>query len=254
MTTAAVWDVPVVLWEQVTEGGRVLAPVELRGGGCQVTVLRRAGDRFIGERAVPGWFVPLLGPDQRRPEMRVALEALPFWEEMGGAPSQRVPLPLAVGLDDAGSAVAAFRAFVGRVAPGFTVFEAGEPPEQRPWLPAEPFGIVDEASRSVALWRRGELVGYGGAGALTTLARAYADWTMCGLPGLAGLSLEVVRDGLTSASDGRTWVEPRGRTALVWRPLPAAGAWRELLDGTDDAPGWVPTQRQSTPLRFGRPT
>ena len=26
----------------------------------------------------------------------------------------------------------------------FTVFGEGEPPEQRPWLPAEPFGVVDK--------------------------------------------------------------------------------------------------------------
>lgn len=231
MITAAVWDVPVALWEQVTEGGRVLVPVELRGGGCQVTVLRRAGDRFVGEKAVPGWFVPLLGPAQRRPELRVALEALSFWAELGGVPSQNVPLPLAVGPGDAaGSAVAAFRAFLGRVAPGFSVFGAGEPPEQRPWLPAEPFGIVDEASHSVALWRSGELIGYGGVGASRTLARAYADWTTCGLPGLAGLSLEVVRAGPEPSSDGRSWVEPRSGTALLWRPLPRAEAWRELCD------------------------
>jgi protein-L-isoaspartate O-methyltransferase len=41
MITAATWDLPAVLFDQVAEGWRVLVPVELRGGGCQVTVLRR---------------------------------------------------------------------------------------------------------------------------------------------------------------------------------------------------------------------
>ena len=231
MITAAVWDVPTALWEQVIDGGRVLVPVELRGGGCQVTVLRRAGDRFIGEKAVPGWFVPLLGPGQRRPDLRVALEALPFWKETGGPPSQHVPLPLAPELADAaGSAAAAFRAFLGRVASGFAVFGTGEPLKQSARFPNEPFGIVDEVSRSAALWRHGELLGYGGTEALRTIARTYADWTACGLPGLAGLGLEVVRAGAALASDGRTWVELRGGTTLVWRPLPLAEAWRALLE------------------------
>ena len=78
MITAASWDLPLVLFDQVAEGGRVLVPVELRGGGCQVTVLRREGERFVAGRAVPGWFVPLLGPGQQRPALRVALAELPF--------------------------------------------------------------------------------------------------------------------------------------------------------------------------------
>ena len=35
MITAASWDLPAVLFDQVAEGGRLLVPVELRGGGCQ---------------------------------------------------------------------------------------------------------------------------------------------------------------------------------------------------------------------------
>jgi protein-L-isoaspartate(D-aspartate) O-methyltransferase len=98
MITAATWDLPAVLFDQVAEGGRVLMPVELRGGGCQVTVLRREGERFVGERAVPGGFVPLRGSGQQRPALRVALAELPFWDEIGRLPPRRVPLPLAMGL------------------------------------------------------------------------------------------------------------------------------------------------------------
>ena len=223
MITAGVWDLPVVLWEQVSEGGRVLVPVELRGGGCQVTVLRHAGDRFVGEQALPGWFVPLLGPAQLRPVLRAPL--------VDGLPSTRTPLPLAMGPDRvSGTAVAAFRVFLGRVAPGFMMFGSGDAPEQRPWLPAEPFGIVDAAGRSVAIWREGELLGYGGADAARTVAQAYSEWTACGLPGSAGMSLEVVRADAAPDDDGQVWVEQRGSTALVWRPLPHATAWRALLE------------------------
>lgn len=234
MITAAVWDLPAMLFEQLAEGGRVLVPVELRGGGCQVTVLRREGDGLVAERAVPGWFVPLVGPGQQRPRLRFALAEVPFWGEIGGAAPRRVPLPLASGLDDAaGSAVAAFRAFLGRTAPGFAVFGDGEPPEQRPWLPAEPFGIVDEAGPSVALWRGGELLGYGGAGAMRSLAQAYASWASYGLPGLAGLGLRVVRGAASLTRNGRVWVEKRHGTVLVWSPLPHAEDWKGLLG---DAP------------------
>jgi protein-L-isoaspartate(D-aspartate) O-methyltransferase len=230
MITAASWDLPTVLFDQVAEGGRVLVPVELRGGGCQVTVLRRERQSFVAERAVPGWFVPLLGPGQQRPALRVALAELPFWDEIGRFPPQRVPLPLAMGPDDvAGSAVAAFCAFLGRTAADFAIFSDGDPPEQRPWLPAEPFGILDQAGHSVALWSRGELLAYGGASAMRALAQAYANWTSCGLPGLAGFALQVVRIGSAPVGNGRVWTEPRGETALVWRLSPGAEDWKALL-------------------------
>jgi protein-L-isoaspartate(D-aspartate) O-methyltransferase len=239
MITASSWDLPAVLFNQVAEGGRVLMPVELRGGGCQVTVLRREGERFVAERAVPGSFVPLLGCGQHRPALRAKLSELPFWDEIGRLPPRRVPLPLALGPDGAaGSAVSAFRAFLGRTAAGFTIFGEGDPPEQRPWprtkpfgivLPAGPFGILHQAERSVALWSRGELLAYGGASALRALAQAYANWTSYGLPGLADFALEVVRIGSAPVGNAGVWTEPRGGTALVWRPLPSAEDWKALL-------------------------
>jgi protein-L-isoaspartate(D-aspartate) O-methyltransferase len=230
MITAASWDLPAVLFDQVAEGGLVLVPVELRGGGCQVTVLRREGERFVAERAVPGWFVPLLGSGQQRPALRVALAELPFWDEIGGSPPRRVPLPLAMGPDGAaGSAVCAFRAFLGRTAADFAIFGDGDPPEQRPWVPAEPFGIMNQVECSVALWSRGELLAYGGASAMRVLAQAYANWTSYGLPGLADFALEVVKIGSTPVGNARVSTEPRGGTALVWRPLPGAEDWKALL-------------------------
>ena len=236
MITAAVWDFPTMLFDQVAEGGLVLMPVELRGGGCQVSVFRRDGEAFVAERAVPGWFVPLVGAGQQRPRLRSALSELPFWNEIDHATPLRLPLPLATGPEGGGgSAVAAFRAFLGRMEPGFTVFGDGEPAEQRPWLPAEPFGIVDAAGRSVAVWSGGELTGYGGSGAMRSLARAYKRWASLGLPGLAGLGLQVVRGGAAPAGSKSTWFETRTETALVWQPLPDAEAWRSLLDETRPA-------------------
>ena len=129
--------------------------------------------------------------------------------------------------------MSAFRAFLGRTAEGFAIFGDGEPPEQRPWLPAEPFGILDQAERAVALWSRGELLAYGGAIAMQALAQAYANWTSQGLPGLAGFELQAVRTGSAPAGNGRVWTEPRGATALVWRPLSGAENWKALLRNTD---------------------
>jgi protein-L-isoaspartate(D-aspartate) O-methyltransferase len=233
MITAATWELPEVLFDQVAEGGRVLVPVELGGGGCQVTVLRHEGERFLAERAVPGWFVPLLGSGQHRPTIRIALAELPFWDAIGRAPPRRIPLPLAIGPEGAaGSAVNAFRAFLARTAKGFTIFGDGETPEPRSWPLAEPFGIVDRLDPSVALWSGGEVLAYGGVTAMRSLVQCYANWASYGLPGLAGLALQIVRAGSLPAEDGPVWTELRGGTALVWRPLPGAEDWKALLRET----------------------
>lgn len=228
--TAATWDLPLVLFDQVAAGGCVLVPVELRGGGCQVTVLRREGTGFAAKQSVGGWFVPLVGSGQQRQTVHVELAQLPFWDEIRWQPPRRIPLPLATGQEaPTGSAVSAFRAFLGRTTPGFATFNDREHTEQRAGRPMEPFGVVDWAGRSVALWWGGELVAYGAESPMRTLAQAYANWTAYGMPGLAGFALRIVPAKSIPVSNGRVWMEPRGETVLMWSPLPSAEDWKVLL-------------------------
>ncbi len=247
--TAATWDLPAVLFDQVTDGGRILVPVELRdGSGCEVTVLRRQGKVLVAEQAVPGWFVPLLGPGQDRAEAYRPLDTLPFWNEVCGEPSVRRSLPLgALAGSDTAPIAAQFRAFLGRTEPGLTAFTAGADAGWTPWLPVPPssrpippFGLVDEADRSVALWDAGELIGYGGSAAAVRLARAYARWAEFGLPGMGAFGLEVHRAAAALAGGDRRWVEPRGATALAWQLKPGAASWQDLLGRSN--------QRLSEPL------
>jgi protein-L-isoaspartate(D-aspartate) O-methyltransferase len=228
--TAATWDVPVALLEQVAEGGRLLIPVESRSGdGCDVTVLRKQGSILLAERSVPGWFVPLRGEGQdRRGVMRIPL---PESEAIG-----RHALPLGV-LGDGirAPASALFRAFLGRTEPGFVVVADDPDDRWRPGMPPSPFGMpirafgITAPDGSTALWRAGEIVSYGGFSAARRLARAYARWTELGLPGTAEFRLEVHRADAAPAATDELWVEPRGATALVWRLRPRAAHWRDLL-------------------------
>jgi protein-L-isoaspartate(D-aspartate) O-methyltransferase len=227
IVTAAAWDVPVALLDQVAEGGLAVVPVELRGGdGCDVTMLRRQNGALMAERAVPGWFVPLLGAGQDR-----AGTALP--EVSGGKPAARFALPLGL-LGEGGPAPAAaqFRAFLGRTEPGF-VARPGDG-DWQPWMPLPPFGLTDGMSGSVALWQDGEVVSYGDRAAAIRLARAYARWAALGLPGTGAFRLEVHRAGAAPSGIDRLWIEPRGATALAWRLRPDIGNWQALA-GADAA-------------------
>ena len=215
--TAATWDVPTALFDQVADGGCILVPIELRSGdGCDVTVLRRQGAVLVAERAVPGWFVPLLGAGQQRGGVR-SVDELPFWKGIGAAPAVRYDLPLGAASQGGVTPVAAqFRAFLGRTEPGLVTH-----------MPS--FGLADEAERSVALWNDGQVTGFGNPSAARRLTQAYLRWAEAGLPGVGAFRLEVHRAGAVPAGTDHAWMEQRGGTALVWRLRTDSAGWRRCL-------------------------
>jgi protein-L-isoaspartate(D-aspartate) O-methyltransferase len=229
MITAGTWQLPVALFDQVADEGAVLVPLELRGGAeCQVTVLRHSGGHFVAKRSVYGQFVPLLGTGQDRSPVRRTFESLPFWHEIA-TPCLRCKLPLGGYPGGAGPLAAQFRAFLGRTEPGFTVFETGIPNEQRIWLFIDPFGLVDEAAKSLAVCQAGEVIGHGSDAAARRLLRAFAQWADHGLPGMAAFELEIVRCADQPEPAPGIWIEPRGNTALVWRLADDTKTWRSYL-------------------------
>lgn len=212
----------------------MLVPVELRGDdGCDVTVLRRQGPVLVAERSVPGWFVPLQGGGQDR-------RGSTLLAQPGGEAIAHHSLPLGMA-GETGPALAAvlFRAFLGRTEPGFVVTVPDADAGWHPGLgrspidlPVPPFGLA-EADGSVALWHAGEIVGYGGSGAASRLARAYARWAALGLPGAGAFRLEVRKRGAAPPAGDGVWVEARGETVLAWRLKPGVGTWRELAGEAD---------------------
>lgn len=241
MITAAVWDLPAALFDQVAEGGRLLLPIALAGGAgrdCHVAVLRREGDRFRALEAVPGRFVRFTGPGQERGAERRRLEDLPFWPRIGGPAV--VHRPLSLGLRDRarfGGAAYAFRLFLGQTEPGFTVFDDGAGEE----LAVSPFGLVDATARSVAICRPGMMLGYGSPEAARRLDSAYRRWTALGMPGPAAFDLQVVRAAQAPRPGRGLWVERRGASALVWRLASAASPPRiGRRDAVRDRPSTDP--------------
>ena len=245
MITAGTWDLPSVLFDQVADGGSLLVPIELRdGSGCEVTVLRREGAVLVAQRSVQGWFVPLLGPGQAHGTAARSLESLSFWNEVRSAPSVCCGLPLgALPYDGPAPVAAQFRAFLGRTEPGMASFTAGSVADWVPWRstpsslqPVPPFGLVDEADRSVAFWDAGQLIGYGGHAAAERLARSYNRWAELGLPGMGAFELKVHRAEAVQSADRDRWLEPRGSTTLVWQLKSDAATWQELLNEANHRP------------------
>jgi protein-L-isoaspartate(D-aspartate) O-methyltransferase len=227
--TAAGWSLPLALFALMADGGAVLFPLVLRGStDGQVTILRRTGSRFVMERSILGWFVPLVGPGQARDDEHRRLEDLPFWPDISAAPTVRCKLPLGARPGGAGSLAGQFGAFLGRTETGFAVFDAPVTDPRLLFASSGTFGLVDDAARSVALCKDGELMGYGSLVAACRLAQAFRCWSAFGLPGMAAFGLEVVRREEAPPATGHLWIEPRGDTALLWRLADDAQAWRQL--------------------------
>jgi hypothetical protein len=232
MITAATWDMPPFLFDQLRDGGGVLIPIELcSGDGCHVAMLRRRETVLVAENALPGGFVPLLGAGQDR-TMRSA-DQLPFWNAIAGAPAVQYDLPLGLMPSGTAPAAAQFRAFLGRTRSSRLIAASGVEPSWWPGLRIPPFGLVDEAEPSVALWAGGVVTGYGGLSAARELARAYRQWVEAGLPGMAAFGLEIHRaEAAPDGIDGR-WVEQRGETSLVWQLKSGENSWRRMLSEAD---------------------
>jgi protein-L-isoaspartate(D-aspartate) O-methyltransferase len=228
MITAATWDLPAVLFNQIAENGRIVLPVALRGGGgCLTTLFCRDADRLIAKGSLHGWFVPLLGGGQSQEHGGTALEALRFWHKICGESPARWRLwlggPHQHGL---APAAAAFRDFLRVTEVGFAVFDKDLPEAQR--FIAAPFGLIDMATEAVAFCWADELVSYGVATAAKRLIHAYLRWTSYGMPGQRAFALQITPAASAPCSDEHTWIERRGESALVWKLDPEAERWRSL--------------------------
>ncbi|MEH3147455.1 MAG: methyltransferase domain-containing protein [Methylobacterium frigidaeris] len=226
MITAATWDPPARLFDLVAEGGFLLVPLRLPGDeGCEVTLLRRSGAGFAAQASFPGFFVPLVGAGQAAGVRRLSLSDLGFLGTTGPDPSWSAPFRLGGDGRRPGPASWPFRHYLALTEPGYAVFAAGEGDDRA----ATPFGIVDEASSSLALCRDGRLFAYGTLDAARRLAAAYRRWCDLGMPGPGSWSLEVCRAEAAPAAGPDLVVEQRGGSALIRRLPEQAGAWRALL-------------------------
>jgi protein-L-isoaspartate(D-aspartate) O-methyltransferase len=224
--TAAVWDVPLPLFAQIVDGGRIVIPIAQSGGdGCHVTVLRRTGDRFVAERVVHGYFVPFASPGQMSDFGPRALEDLPFWPDIGVMPVLRRALWLGGDGERFGPAAKPFRTFLALTERNFAVFERGLVGPERN---RAAFGLFEAVPSSLALCRPGEVLGFGAPDAVRRLASAYAHWTDLGMPGVGAFDLDVVPAAAAPSDDNGIWVAQRGHAALVWR-LKQAGESLRLL-------------------------
>jgi protein-L-isoaspartate(D-aspartate) O-methyltransferase len=206
--TVGTWDLPAAFFDQVRDNGLLLVPLQIKGWGNDLVLLRKIGDQFRSEAVYFTYFVALTGSKASGGNQLLRLEDLPFWPEIrehecvhqlawfGGS-----------GADTFRFRTSAFRSLLTKVEPGLRMIasETGA------------FALVDAKARSVAVCEPRTIVGYGDPAAADALFRAYRWWTDLFMPAVDAFDLSIYPAVLApeTTSQGQ-WIEKRGDAVLVW--------------------------------------
>ncbi len=244
--TAGLWDLPPVFFDQVAEGGLLVAPFQIKGGCNDLLVLRKMqGRRFHSQTALPAMFVDVSGGIAGLPHDAAPVSALPIWQALCQREVLRIPMTFGMGglggLDENlfGWRTAAFRSFLQKLDPrmrSFTADADANDPATRvlraSGLGADTVGIglVDETAASLAVCTRGELRGYGTPETALAFLAAYRLWSGAMMPGVEAFEVEIVEATNATAPRVGVWVEQRGATAMLWRMRPDRPAVDQTIE------------------------
>lgn len=189
---------PFHLRDQLTDGGVLVVPVQVPGGGDEILVLHRRGDSLVSSRCLPGWFVQLRGESlpQHAPEN---LAGSIFWKKVRSRQCGRYrwsSIPPGVSF---GFATHPFRAFLNRVGVRLRIFKL--PPRLRtPGGATLAFGLVNEAQGSAVLCFDRQILGFGNDHEVNRLMQWRSIWVELGCPLSQHFALRAVPLSATGVS------------------------------------------------------
>lgn len=205
IVTAACHDLPMALHDQVRDGGLLIIPLRNLGGSEDLLVLRKQNGHFTMQAATLAYFVPFAGAkalDQSGAARN--WDALPLWPDLRGQPCAERKLWFAGPAAFFEGLTAGFRAFLGRIDPDVVTL-------REPFA----FGLVDPSRRSLALFQRHGLTGYGTTDAFERAQAVYRLWCERGMPGAGAWNLVVYRaDATRQTLHG--FPTCRGDSTFVW--------------------------------------
>jgi protein-L-isoaspartate(D-aspartate) O-methyltransferase len=208
--TVGTWDLPAAFFNQVREGGLLLVPLQIKGWGNDVVLLRKVGDHFRGEATLFAYFVPLTGAKASGGSEPLLLDWLPFWPEIREHECVRRPAWFGgTAAETFSFRTSAFRSFLTKIEPRLRMLadETGA------------FALVDATARSVVVCEPRRIVGYGNPVAADALFQAYRSWVDLFMPGADAFDVVVYPTAVAPATTPfRQWMERRGDAVFVWSP------------------------------------
>jgi protein-L-isoaspartate(D-aspartate) O-methyltransferase len=217
--TAGAFDLPRHFYDQIREGGLLLAVIKTGGGGDNLFLLRKSGDHFEALESMPCGFVQVTGNYQFEDLESMTLEkAVPEWPEFqkqevarrrfwwGGGKGQLTFGPLTAGI----------RSFLGTAEPTFRAFKTAKDDGQN--KPEHHFfGLWDGKERSLVVAKDGWLVAYGNSRAEDRLLEMLRRWLDLGMPTAACLDLKVYPIDVVLPNTGhQQWIVKRRDSQFLW--------------------------------------
>jgi protein-L-isoaspartate(D-aspartate) O-methyltransferase len=213
--TAGTYDLPHSFFEQIKDGGLLMAVIKLEGGGDTLFLLRKIKDHFESVDSVGCAFVQLRGKHQIEGLNPVVLNTLPEWAYLQNKEVSRIRFWWGgKGPESFVWRTAAIRFFLAISEPHFRAFKtekiAGRPMEDHY------FGLRDQEQRSLVLAKDDWLITYGNPSVTERFLKRVRQWVDLGMPASAGFKLQVYPNDRLPAVHDRQWIVKRNGSTFLW--------------------------------------
>jgi protein-L-isoaspartate(D-aspartate) O-methyltransferase len=214
--TAGAYDLPHHFFEQIKEGGLLLAVIKSEGGGDTLFLLRKVHDHFESWEGQPCGFVQMKGKYQLEHLKPIELETWPEWLELQSKPvSQRSFWWGGKGKGDSLWRTLAVRSFLGITEPAFRAFKTAR--REEGLRDEHYFGLWDQEQKSLVLAKDDLLLSYGNSAAQERLLKALEGWLKLGMPGAASFDLRVYPAEFPLTAGEHEWIVGRRESQFLWR-------------------------------------
>ena len=201
IATAAAPSLPFHLRDQLADGGVLVAPVQVPGGGDEVLVLRRQGGSLISSKCIQGWVVLPRGEDAAQPAP-ADLAGSALWKKIGRRECAHHPWSAVPPGVSFAHATQGFRAFLNRLGARLEVVVL--PSElRRPGGATLGFGLTSDVEGSAVLCYDRQIVGFGSDVEINRFLRWRSIWFDLGCPMSEHFALRAV-----PASAGQATLRP----------------------------------------------
>lgn len=213
--TAGTYDLPRQFYEQIKQGGLLLAVIKNEGGGDNLFLLEKVDDHFESRHSMPCGFVQLTGKYKVGSLDPVPIETLPEWSQLQQRQIARRPFWWGgKGREWFMWQTAGIRSFLGVTEPFFRAFKT--PKADAAATEHHYWGLWDRDSMSLVLARDDELISYGNATATQRLVQQVHRWVDLGMPAASSFRLRVYPRDHPVVSRGDQWIVKRQESQFLW--------------------------------------
>lgn len=213
--TAGAYDLPRHFYEQIREDGLLVVVIKSEGGGDNLFLLRKTGDRFESLASMPCGFVQLRGKYQLDSLEPITLETLPEWTELQHKEISKTPFWWGgKGKEGFVWRTLGIRSFLGITEPSFRAFKTEKADERA--REEHYFGLWDKENCSLVLAKDDWLIAYGHSLTKECLLQRIRQWMDLGMPTAASFALQVYPSDSPLTAGENQWIVTRSESQFLW--------------------------------------